>query len=371
VLIIKNNISNNTVQQKNIKDKLLNVANKNECIYTNLVLAESLLGSMSNVVLNDTRELINKVSSQDKSFINLINHMSDLSTSMNSYTGGKSIEDIISDINTKVKEYDSLNNEITKTIETSETKLTNMRNVTNNVKSIANNIERISDTFEILALNALIEAERSGKYGKGFSIVASKLKEITPELKESATNISQYFRKVFEEVIDLEDSYRTLIKKIHLDKTNQETKEIVDLLIMNYNKIEQCKNNLSSEFEINQLSVKDFYSNLQTEDIVSQQITHISDILREIEKNSNYLYEILYEIIDKADLNNYEIRINAIKNIFDCLTMESEREAIRKSSERKLGIKASTFETTKTTEKIINRTKEFMGEDLSDSITLF
>jgi hypothetical protein len=47
--------------------------------------------------------------------------------------------------------------------------------------------------------------------------------------------------KVFEEVIDLEEPYRTLIKKIHLVNTNLETKEIVDLLIMNFNKIEHVK----------------------------------------------------------------------------------------------------------------------------------
>jgi hypothetical protein len=67
--------------------------------------------------------------------------------------------------------------------------------VRNNVKSHSKQHRKKSDSFEYCFKGFLSKQRDDGKYGKGISIGRFKLKDITPELNESATNISQDFRK--------------------------------------------------------------------------------------------------------------------------------------------------------------------------------
>jgi methyl-accepting chemotaxis protein len=52
-------------------------------------------------------------------------------------------------------------------------------------------IERVTQRTRILALNALIEAQRAGEAGRGFAIVAQEVRGISDEVREIAGSLKR------------------------------------------------------------------------------------------------------------------------------------------------------------------------------------
>lgn len=74
--------------------------------------------------------------------------------------------------------------------------LTNMSEMTNNVEGdvhntveVVNKISSNASRSNILALNASIEAARSGEYGRGFAVVANQMGKLAEDSGNSATEI--------------------------------------------------------------------------------------------------------------------------------------------------------------------------------------
>jgi methyl-accepting chemotaxis protein WspA len=58
-----------------------------------------------------------------------------------------------------------------------------------NVSKITTTINKISDQINILSINAAIEAEKAGEYGKGFSIVAREIRRLSDQTTEGTDDI--------------------------------------------------------------------------------------------------------------------------------------------------------------------------------------
>ncbi len=82
------------------------------------------------------------------------------------------------------------------------------------IKVLANTILQISTQTNLLALNAAIEAARAGEAGKGFTVVASEIRKLAEDSKETVTEIQSTISNVFEAVENLSEVSRQTLEYI-------------------------------------------------------------------------------------------------------------------------------------------------------------
>ncbi len=88
--------------------------------------------------------------------------------------------------------------------------LTNMDQVTNTVEKdvhnaveVVNKINSNASRSNILALNASIEAARSGEYGRGFAVVATEMGKLANDSGSSATEIKATLNTIMEHLVSI------------------------------------------------------------------------------------------------------------------------------------------------------------------------
>ncbi|GGF95918.1 hypothetical protein GCM10010912_46010 [Paenibacillus albidus] len=119
-----------------------------------------------------------------------------------------------------------------KAIRTYEEKQQNLRNaieagrIVDEIYVISASIKEISSQTNILALNASIEAARAGQQGKGFQVVAERVKKLSSESAEAISHIDEM-------VVQVKDAFLKLGKSSQdiLDYMNNEVKADYKLLI--------------------------------------------------------------------------------------------------------------------------------------------
>ncbi|RJP19944.1 MAG: methyl-accepting chemotaxis protein [Candidatus Omnitrophota bacterium] len=70
-------------------------------------------------------------------------------------------------------------------------KLATIHDKANNINSVITAITKIADQTNLLSLNAAIEAEKAGDYGKGFSVVAREIRRLADQTAVATLDIEQ------------------------------------------------------------------------------------------------------------------------------------------------------------------------------------
>ncbi|MDE5778371.1 MAG: hypothetical protein K2I10_07720 [Lachnospiraceae bacterium] len=128
--------------------------------------------------------------------------------------------------------------------------LTDMNNVTNSVENdvhtavdVVGKISSNASRSNILALNASIEAARSGEYGRGFSVVATEMGKLANDSGSSATEIKSTLNIITSHLVSIVSSIKDAndMAKEHMENINEIQKILKETIVL----AEQLESNLN------------------------------------------------------------------------------------------------------------------------------
>lgn len=119
--------------------------------------------------------------------------------------------------------------------------LTDMNAMTNSVEGdvhnaveVVNQISGNASRSNILALNASIEAARSGEYGRGFAVVATEMGKLANDSGKSATQIKDTLNTITQHLVEIIDSIKDAnnVAKEHLENVGEIQKTLQDTIAL-------------------------------------------------------------------------------------------------------------------------------------------
>lgn len=116
------------------------------------------------------------------------------------------------------------------------------------VGSFVDTIISISSQTNLLALNASIEAARAGEAGRGFSVVAEEIRQLSEDTKEASNNITNIIHELNSDTKLANESIETAVSSVtRQNELIQETREKfdevskeVELLSNNIDEVKAC-----------------------------------------------------------------------------------------------------------------------------------
>ena len=198
------------------------------------------IAEISTEIIAETSAITNVVSSISIFNDSLKSNVSEISTisTMTSNVSFKANESF----NEMEKLNDSFNNFNEIFLDFSSTLSTMKANI-EKVNHITDLINNIAEQTNLLALNAAIEAARAGEAGKGFSVVASEIRKLSEQTKESSFKINDL-------IIDALDSSNSLVSKSsHMKNTLLTQKNTVSNAIESFNTISNSVSEIAPKID--------------------------------------------------------------------------------------------------------------------------
>ncbi len=118
--------------------------------------------------------------------------------------------------------------------ETLNQEINNVKNISEQINEILNAIKNIADETKMLGLNAAIEAARAGEAGRGFTVVASEIRSLSQNSKETAMQIVKLTSEIqasVQKTLQISDSTmeNTEQQSAAIQQTTASVEEIVAL----------------------------------------------------------------------------------------------------------------------------------------------
>lgn len=164
------------------------------------------------------------------------------------------------------------------------------------MNTILNSIEQIAEQTNLLSLNASIEAARAGEAGRGFSVVASEIRNLAENTKASVGRISDIISQVQKGVVRMTDKMREGLNQ--LEKGN----EMADSTRKSFQEIQDGNNAVNEEIVE-----------------IRKELDELANVMKQVEESMGRIdnaasenYEITEEISSSAE-NQYQ-NLNNVKD---------------------------------------------------------
>lgn len=150
-----------------------------------------------------------------------------------SVEGKEKVKEIAGKFQESIQEINTSVQDVTAGIETLFNMLTNMNNKTSEVEkdvnaaaSVINKISNNASRSNILALNASIEAARSGEAGRGFAVVATEMGKLAKdsgssaaEIKANLSAVTSHMESIMKSITEANDVAKNYMENISSIKT--------------------------------------------------------------------------------------------------------------------------------------------------------
>lgn len=136
----------------------------------------------------------------------------------------QTLSDNFSQISATMEELSASSSNVTTNQHNLSDEIVNVKKISIEINSILDSIKTIADKTKMLGLNAAIEAARAGEVGRGFGVVATEIRTLSQNSKETALKIMDLTKKIQDSVDKtIETSNETL------QTTEQQTAAIQDI----------------------------------------------------------------------------------------------------------------------------------------------
>lgn len=243
----------------------------------------------------------------------------------------------VEDISAQIKKQNHLMDDMTRITEKSRFNITALSEASQEIATITKIVKNISGQTRLLALNANIEAARSGNAGKGFGVVASEIQTLSNQTEKSTGEISDKIaaiqtasHNIINSIQGVEIYIEDLTKTSRhintaVDKQNRETTDIV-------------KNSDLTSSETLEVS-----HSIQRVEEAAEETRGLSSQVREHSRSiSNGLNDLLTQSMEKLASIGMDVKtLSCIENVMEKndlqqanATAQLLKECIEKDSEK-------------------------------------
>lgn len=154
------------------------------------------------------------------------------------------LNDNFSQISSTMEELSATSITVTENQQILNNEIINVQKVSEQINSILDSIKSIADQTKMLGLNAAIEAARAGEAGKGFGVVATEIRNLSQNSKETAmqiVNLTSEIQSSVKKTLDISDS--TLSNTEQQSAAIQETNASIEELLAFTTELNRIANN--------------------------------------------------------------------------------------------------------------------------------
>lgn len=186
-------------------------------------------------------------------------------------------------------------------------KMTELKDYAGKMQDIMGLISNVASQTGLLALNASIEAARAGEAGRGFSVVATEISNLSAQTNNATGEINEIIETIVKSIEDMTASVETLLESSRLQN------QYVDTTASNFEKIHK-----STQGIVDQVSTLK-----ETVDVVMEEN-------KQIELGIDNVYSVTQKVMDGANetlavCNTNLQSIAHVTDIMDTLAKEAEK----------------------------------------------
>ncbi len=281
-------IKNTTEKMKKISEV---VASSNEEITASIQQISSSLENLNNEIgqssqelkmLRDNAEAVNAMAENMESQTMMLKKIAEESEKI-AIEGIKGIEDVLKTIESNIRSVGEINQKMSSLISSSD-----------EIVGFANMINDVAEDTDLLALNASIEAARVGEMGKGFSVIAEEIRNLSNLSRDYLTKVNDTLEKVKGSINDFKIATENTWGKISqnigsLDSIRESLNKISQNIALTTNMTNQVSETIKEEVQ----NVSSVFVKL---DNIAKSIANVSATVQEISASTQQQMASLEEI---------------------------------------------------------------------------